>query len=514
MLVAIVADFPFCPMPYTVPVLSLIASLLQDHRKVAMEEICSDTAENAPVASVSSLNLNQCERAAINRAPTNTMKKADLVKMITKLEDERKKFEDEARAHQRKAEEAQAEMERLRAPQTKVEEAQAEFERQRHKIDDEARAQQRKAEEAQAEFERQRKKAADDIARMQEKLNDALRSNIAQQSKLHEATEQLRLFKIKPNALITSALPPVKDLTSLVSSTSRAVERVQVTVINPMPGFKNMQRNFTLSILADLERKPEVTNFPEGALRNGERKAGSEQDLNSILETSAFFALNRLLDDVTSSSVALGGSKINADGATYLTHELKLLLLYKLKRHNLTAHGIDLVLNCNIKLKDPSDPHVSKDPLDAVQQLVGYMIIAKLRYGILTTYEYWWVVELCENKDVCISEAYCWSDTGPCSVLAMLHYVVHLARESVGKFAAPSLSWLMHVEGPAEDGAGHPGLGMVRRTTAPTAGTRAAARQAGPRAERGSRSRRGPAEASRRAVPAGAGGRYSPSCAS
>ena len=160
-------------MPYTVPVLSLIASLLQDHRKVAMEEICSDTAENAPVASVSSLNLNQCERAAINRAPTNTMKKADLVKMITKLEEERKKFEDEARAHQRKAEEAQAEMERLRAPQTKVEEAQAEFERQRHKIDDEARAQQRKAEEAQAEFERQRKKAADDIARMQEELNDA-----------------------------------------------------------------------------------------------------------------------------------------------------------------------------------------------------------------------------------------------------------------------------------------------------------------------------------------------------
>ena len=299
-----------------------------------------------------------------------------------------------------------------------------------------------------------------------------------------------------------------------MSSTSRAVERVQVTVINPMPGFKNGQRNFTLSILADLERKPEVTNFPEGALRNGERKAGSEQDLNSILETSAFFALNRLLDDVTSSSVALGGSKINADGATYLTHELKLLLLYKLKRHNLTAHGIDLVLNCNIKLKDPSDPHVSKDPLDAVQQLVGYMIIAKLRYGILTTYEYWWVVELCENKDVCISEAYCWSDTGQCSVLAMLHYVVHLARESVGNFAAPSLPWLMHVEGPAEDGAGHPGLGMVRRTTAPTAGTRAAARQAGPRGERGSRSRRGPAEASRRAVPAGAGGRYSPSCAS
>jgi hypothetical protein len=157
-----------------------------------------------------------------------------------------------------------------------------------------------------------------------------------------------------------------------------------------------------------------------------------------------------LLEDVTSSSVALGGFKIQADGACYLTRELQLLLLLELKRHNLTAHGLDLVLNCEIKLLDPDDASVSKDSLDAVQQLVGYMVIAKLRFGILTTYEYWWVVELCENGHVMISEAYCWSDTGARSVLSMLHYVVHRALESVGKYTTPSLPKLVQVHGKSD----------------------------------------------------------------
>ena len=44
-----------------------------------------------------------------------------------------------------------------------------------------------------------------------------------------------------------------------------------------------------------------------------------------------YSALNRLLDGVTSSSVALGGYKINADSASYIAHELKLLLLCEVK---------------------------------------------------------------------------------------------------------------------------------------------------------------------------------------
>ena len=143
--------------------------------------------------------------------------------------------------------------------------------------------------------------------------------------------------------MILSALPEVNDFTSLGSSTSRAVERVQFTEVKHMPGFKKKQREYTLSILADLERRKEVSNFPPGMLHDGERRAGSEKDLNSILDYTALFALNRLLDDVTSSSVANGKIAINADGAIYLTKELELLILCELKRHNLTVHGLDLV---------------------------------------------------------------------------------------------------------------------------------------------------------------------------
>ena len=69
------------------------------------------------------------------------------------------------------------------------------------------------------------------------------------------------------------------------------------------------------------------------------------------------------------------------------------------------------------------------------------MMMGNLRFGILTTYEYWWVVELCSSGAVKISPAYCWSDQGECSVMAMLYYVICLARESVESqsYTAPQL---------------------------------------------------------------------------
>ena len=74
-------------------VLSLIANLIQVHRKVAMEGNCPDMAENALAASVSSLNLNKGECTAMNQVPTNTMKKVDLPSKKTKSDQERKKTE-------------------------------------------------------------------------------------------------------------------------------------------------------------------------------------------------------------------------------------------------------------------------------------------------------------------------------------------------------------------------------------------------------------------------------------
>jgi hypothetical protein len=309
--------------------------------------------------------------------------------------------------------------------------AQAELDAKQAELDEETAA--RKAAQDEAKL------ANEAAAAQQAALNKEMRKGLFRDLELQKTIEELRLFKINPRSLILSALPEVDDISSLKSSTSRAAERVKVTVVKPLHGFKNMQREYTLSILADLELREDVHNIPPGTLRDGMRRAGSEQDLNSILDYTAFFSLNRLLDDVTCSSVAKGRFPYDADGAIYLTKELELLLLCELKRHNLTVYGLDLVLNCNIKMNDRDNREVSLDSLDAVQQLIGYMILAKLRYGILTTYQYWWVVELCDNGEVLISEAYCWSDTGECSVQAMLHYVVHLARTSRGKFSTPVL---------------------------------------------------------------------------
>ena len=84
-----------------------------------------------------------------------------------------------------------------------------------------------------------------------------------------------------------------------------------------------------------------------------------------------YVALSRLFDDIRNSSVSRAGcSEINAHGASFLKQDLKLLLLHELKRHNLTAYGIDLVSNCKELLSNPASL-ISKDSLDAVQQLVG-----------------------------------------------------------------------------------------------------------------------------------------------
>ena len=118
-------------------------------------------------------------------------------------------------------------------------------------------------------------------------------------------------------------------------------------------------------------QRERLPNIPDDIHNDGEPTANSEAELEKILWSSVYFALNRLFDDVRNGSVSRAGcSEINAHGASFLKQDLKLLLLHELKRHNLTAYGIDLVSNCKELLSNPASL-ISKDSLDAVQQLVG-----------------------------------------------------------------------------------------------------------------------------------------------
>jgi hypothetical protein len=61
---------------------------------------------------------------------------------------------------------------------------------------------------------------------------------------------------------------------------------------------------------------------------------------------------------------------------------------------------------------------VSTDTLPALRQLVGSMCIPvdKLRYwyGVLTKYESFWVVELCEDRSILITDLFEWSSCRCC----------------------------------------------------------------------------------------------------
>jgi hypothetical protein len=157
-------------------------------------------------------------------------------------------------------------------------------------------------------------------------------------------------------------------------------------------------------------------------------------DLSSILQWTVLFALNRLLmfDRVGSASVGHSGAKARADGSSFLLETLQCLLFYEIKRHNLTNDGADLFLNCFRSIHNPTLREGSKDALAALQQLVGYMCIDKVRFGILTTYEFFWVVELCEDGSVLISDPYERSTEGVGSVLT--------SRANRSRAASPSFT--------------------------------------------------------------------------
>ena len=385
------------------------------------EDSHTDGAEDALVISISSLSISeeqrvpQADSVRVDRRATRPRGRpvtlaasedrsgwqvAELLAMLEEkdrllAETERRREEEVAESERKRKESERRLKKEVAELQRKSKEEVAESERKRK----ESERTQRRLKNEVAESERMRKEAEkrlkavmdanveserkwrDAVAVKDAKYGELFREYLHERSRMQEelrkCIEKLAHFKINPKILITSALPCTEDLTGLNSSTSRASERVVVKWVKELEGFKDAQRKFTLSILPEVEKRADVSNFPEGMLPWGERKAGSERDPNSILDYTTFFALNRLLEEVTSSSVSLGRFSINADGATYLSEELRLLLLFELKRHNLTKNGLNLVRNCIIKIQNLLDRSVNIDSLDAIQQLVGYMSLPR-----------------------------------------------------------------------------------------------------------------------------------------
>ncbi len=365
--------------------------------------------------------------------------KAELWQQISRLKAEAAERDAETARLRAEAAERDAETARLRA------EFDAEAARLRAEFDAEAARLRAEVEIRDAEIQRhvaQLQMMAEQAAAAVER-GEELAKRLEAQADAHYALQKLEALRINPYTLLQSRLRQVHDLSALVSSTSRSAQRVDIQTVLPMEGFKKRQRQFTQSVKGELEKREPILTIPEEVCDEEERTASSEGDLEKLLYMHVFLLINKLFDDVKAGSVSKAGcSEIRADGAAFLKLNRKLLLLLELKRHNLTAKGTDLARICQALLSHRGSEQYPKDCLDAIQQLAGYMTLGNVQYGILTTYEYWWLVELCSDGAVKISPPYHWMDEGECSVMAMLHYALSLARESAcsRKVTLPQMS--------------------------------------------------------------------------
>ena len=243
--------------------------------------------------------------------------------------------------------------------------------------------------------------------------------------------------KVNPYKLMTSPLPSFTDISSPESSKSKSMPRMDVRKVEQNVDFKVRQKIFTLSIKKEFELREAVNERVVLSLSDG--IAGDETDVQIGLYSTAFIVLDRLFDDVRTSSPASAEISANAVGISYVRKSSTALVVYEVKRRNLVSYGTDLVRSCKSKITNPNTRAVSSYSLDAIQQIVGNMVVTNLFFGILTTGEFCCAAELQGDGSVLISEPYRCQDEGEDSIVSMIYYVIHLARETdeSGKKPAP-----------------------------------------------------------------------------
>jgi hypothetical protein len=260
-----------------------------------------------------------------------------------------------------------------------------------------------------------------------------------------------------PYALMLDPIPFVMDISSEAGWSSKSVTRVDIPVVKEAVNFKAKQKAYTLSIKHDFEQREDIEKY-----HTRDFEVASLKEVYAVLLWVVFAVLDRLVSGVTSASAGVAGISVNAHAATFITSTKETVVLYQIRRGNLVLDSEEMV-RCWEPVRGQAQPRRSH-ALDALQQLAGYLVEQKCRFGILTSYQYFWAVELCENGDVLVSPAYASSDRGENSVMSMLCYVIHVARDSIkngGTFTPPQLPRLNTWDPTPKDGDKdlHDGLG-------------------------------------------------------
>jgi hypothetical protein len=299
------------------------------------------------------------------------------------------------------------------------------------------------------------------LEEVRKKNHDAKKDLEENRKKNQDVKNELQM-KGKINAYrLTSRLPNFADSTRTLLAPSQSASRVDVRTVKEYADFKAKQVEYTRSIRTEFEIRSPINNIPDYI--GSDSPARSEQDIRFKVFATTFFALNGLLEDVRTCSIPDGAGLPGADAVSIMKGSDVPLVLYEFKGRDLVTYGTDLTKSCNRKIlelegscdcnsgsreeyRSSEDRCSSRDPLDGIQQLVGYMVLANIWYGIISNGEYYWALELEENGSVSISEAYRFDVEGENSVLSMICYIVHLARELVAsgiERAPPALQRVM-----------------------------------------------------------------------
>jgi hypothetical protein len=263
-------------------------------------------------------------------------------------------------------------------------------------------------------------------------------------------------FWSNPYALMMEPLPVLNDISSKggTSSELESVVRRDIPVVKEALDFKKKQTAYTLSIKPEFEQREDVMKYSEGVFVGEVRTVVTEIELFAILSQVVYVVLGRLIPEIKTASPRMAGSSVDADAASYIISTKEIVVLHEIKREKWVFDFLDMALCCH--LAGGTDlPRGVKHALEALQHLIGCMVIAECRFGILTSYQHFWAGELCDNGDILVSPAYSSVTRGENSVMSMLCYVIHTAlnsKTSGKKFIPPLLERIVDKDPSPEHG--------------------------------------------------------------
>lgn len=257
----------------------------------------------------------------------------------------------------------------------------------------------------------------EDFERRHQDLVESLKTiqhDLDQTNSRVQALEQA--LKIRPEHLISQPLPFVHDLSKVNSAITNSSQKRSIDPLRVFLNtrFKAEQEDFVKSF----EFPPDLMIKNNASI--SDNKVCSEEGLLFFLKQNVFEKLNELSNrEIITNTANEMKLTIQPDGASASLGIID--VLWELKRRNLIKNGY-LDLATAVREGD-------RLVIDALEQLVGYLFLQNICWGILTTYEYFWAIEVRENGDVYISPHYKSSDSVSCSVLSMLWYVLQTARQ-------------------------------------------------------------------------------------